>query len=499
MKALDYYRTQLDERSVLWFAILCAFFSYPVIAADILHRDDLWRVVSGQYAWAQHGRPMAELATKILTLSGSNIIDTAPFTQIAFALCLLLSFFVSKRYFQREFGVSLSLPLAILFLNPFFLGNILYQYDAIGMGVAISLTAIAFAMVAKFDALRFGYSAGILAIALAIYQPMPNLLSGLAAVQIAVSGIIQPDAAKLLRIVALRAAQFIAGSALYYGFIGLQLHGVSSRSSIVSFDLEGVGEACETAWNFITYVARFFHADSTVFLVLFGCFLGLGIVSAAISVWQTGSRVAALLGILLAAVVSILSLFGPLILVEDMLVTYRTIPSSFAPLALVAIFLTRTRIFWPIAAVPLFAAVILSFQTMTAYKSQRAYDAFVAGSVSADLNKAKKTQAQIFTFGSMPTAPHARFARHAHPLIHDLAEPAEHWKFEGLLIQHGLENTVMTWSPQRPELEQHFASIPCADLNTLVDSDRYKILETGQTLFIFLPNAPEFECLQPWS
>ncbi len=50
MKALDAYRSELEKRCILGFAVLCALFAYPVIAADIMHRDDVWRVVSGQYA-----------------------------------------------------------------------------------------------------------------------------------------------------------------------------------------------------------------------------------------------------------------------------------------------------------------------------------------------------------------------------------------------------------------------------------------------------------------
>jgi hypothetical protein len=61
------------------------------------------------------------------------------------------------------------------------------------------------------------------------------------------------------------------------------------------------------------------------------------------------------------------------------LVAYRIIPSSIAPLAVLAVFIVRLRLAWPAAALPLLIAVILSFQTMAAYKSQRTYDLFVSG------------------------------------------------------------------------------------------------------------------------
>jgi hypothetical protein len=79
-------------------------------------------------------------------------------------------------------------------------------------------------------------------------------------------------------------------------------------------------------------------------------------------------------------------------------------------------------------------------------------------------------------------------------MIHDLAAPAKQWIFEGLLIQHGLRNTVPLWSHQRPALEAHFRSLRCGEVSVLSTTDLFTILESDQTIYVFLPNAPEFPC-----
>jgi hypothetical protein len=497
MNGPEKYRIALEARSLTWFAILCALFTYPVIAADIMHRDDLWRVISGQYAWAQHGRPMADLVTQILSLSGSAIIDAAPFAQVVFGLCLFVSFVLTQRYFQRDYDQSLGLALGILFLNPFFLGNILYQFDALGMGLAIAVTTAAFVLVPRFQPFTFVCSIGAFAVVLALYQPTLNLLIGLCAVQLAASAVKGDALQALLRILAFRASQFIAGYVLYYVVIGLQLHDVSERSSIVSLDAEGARMALENAARFSSFVADFFKSDSPGFVAVFVIFGGLGVVSIAIATLKVNTGAGVLLGgALLALAVSVLSFFGPLVVIDDVLVAFRTIPSAFAPLSVFAVFLLQVRNLWFAALLPIFAAIVLSFQTMAVYKSQRAFDMFVAQSVASDMNAARMSTANLYTFGAVPTAPQAEHGRMQHRMIHDLADPAKHWILEGLLIQYGLVNTVPLWTRDRALLQARFAEYGCDRLQVIVQTDLYSIIEADGTAFVFLPNSPMFPCLQ---
>lgn len=495
MESLDNYRAKIEERPSLWFAWLCALFAYPVIAADILHRDDLWRISSGLYAWAQHGRPMADFATQILTLGGPNVTNVAPFSQIVFALCLLLAFAVTSTFLRREYGSPFALPPAVLFLNPFFLGNILYQYDSLGMGLAIALTAVAFVMVSRFEPLRFAYSVVIMAVVLALYQPILNLFIGLTALQISVITSRGPDLRAMLHALALRASQFVAGYVCYYIVIGLPLGSVSTRSETVSLNGEGFASVVETVGRFILFAWQFMQSKSPVFSVLMYSFVILGVVSFAVVIARSSRKLVTSLGILFALVISILSFFGPLMLIEDMPVVYRTVPSSAAPLAVLAVFLCTSRVFWPVVAAPLFVSVLLSFQTMAAYKSQRAFDAFVARQVASDLNSEQATDAAIFTFGAVPVAPHAMLAHQLHPMIRDLTEPAKHWIFESLLIQHGLTNTVALWSNQRPAVEKRFSEISCAEMRVLRTTDYYQILQVDGTIFVIMPDAAFAPCV----
>lgn len=158
MKSIDDFRDRINDRSLAWFAGLCLLFTYPVIAADILHRDDVWRAASGKYFWTVQGRPIADFLTQHLSLSGANVINSAPLSQITFGFCLFLSFWAATRFFERNYGEKFSLPLAVLFLNPFLLGNLLYQYDSLGMGIGIALTVAAFVVGSGFEVRKLAAS-----------------------------------------------------------------------------------------------------------------------------------------------------------------------------------------------------------------------------------------------------------------------------------------------------------------------------------------------------
>lgn len=494
MTRLDHYRAWVEKRSLLWFGVVCAVFAYPVISADILHRDDLWRISSGLYSWAPHGRPMADIATQVLTLSGTDIIDVAPFSQMVFAFCLVVGFAITTGFFRREYGEAFVLATSVLFLNPFFLGNILYQFDALGMGLAIALTAVAFAMMRRFEVLRLAYSVIILVIVLALYQPILNLLIGLCALQVAVMTVKGQSLRAMLQAVGLRATQFISAYAIYYIAIGIPLRGVSDRSETISPGVEGLLAMVETATAFVRFVVQFTQSESATFVFLLLLFFASAVLGFGNMLVGSAQRRLLIFGLLLALVLSILSFFGPLILVKDMLISYRTVPSSAAPLAILTVFIGASRLLWPAFCIPLFLSILLSFQTLAAYKSQRAHDTFVAQLVVSDLNNFRQMDATVFSIGAVSPAPSAKNSRQMHPMIRALADPAGGWIFERLLIQHGLTNAAALWSYQRDAVEARIRTSDCGDITLLKETDFYALFQLDGVLLVVLDGAENFPC-----
>ena len=209
---------------------------------------------------------------------------------------------------------------------------------------------------------------------------------------------------------------------------------------------------------------------------------------------RSSAKAVAALAFLLALFAAILSLFGPLIFVENILVSYRTMPSSIALVAVLATVLWKSRTFWPAAALPIFVSAVLSFQLMATYKAQRDFDEFVAGLVAAEVNTQRLSDHAIYTFGSVQRAPHAALGAELHPMIDDLTAPAQQWVLEGLLIEKGLRNTMPLWSHQRPALDARIAELACDDIQTKTATDRFEIREAGESLFVILSGAPSLPC-----
>lgn len=494
MNSIDDFRGRINDRSLAWFAGLCLLFTYPVIAADILHRDDVWRAASGKYFWTVQGRPIADFLTQHLGLSGANVINSAPFSQIIFGFCLFVSFWAATRFFERNYGEKFSLPLAVLFLNPFLLSNLLYQYDSLGMGVGIALTVAAFVVGSGFEVRKLAASVIILTIVAGIYQPLLNLVIGLCALQIAASAVTLGDLREALRIICLRATQYCAAAILYYVAIGLPLSAANGRSEIVSLDAQGFGTAYTTTEAFLAFAIRFFASGSPAFQFVFAAFALASLIALVLWMMRSRAKAVAAATFLLALFAAVLSLFGPLIFVENVLASYRTMPSSIAPVAVLAVALWKSRVLWPAAALPIFVAVVLSFQLMATYKAQRDFDEFVAGLIAAEVNTQRLSDHAIYTFGSVQRAPHAALGAELHPMIDDLTAPAQRWVFEGLLIEKGLRNTVPLWSHQRPALDARIADLACDDIQTKTATDRFEIREAGESLFVILSGAPSLPC-----
>lgn len=422
------------------------------------------------------------------------MINSAPFGQIIFGFSLFMSFWAATRFFEHNYGEKFSLPIAILFLNPFLLGNLLYQYDSLGMGIGIALTVVAFVVGAGFEARKLAVSVVILTIVPGIYQPLLNLVIGLCALQIAASAVTSGDLREAFRIICLRAAQYCAGAILYYLAIGLPLSAANGRSQIVSLDAQGIGAAYTSTETFLAFAVRFFASGSPAFQFVFAAFALASLIALVLWIMRSRAKAVAAVAFLLALFAAILSLFGPLIFVENVLVSYRKMPSSIAPVAVLAIVLWKARALWPAAAFPIFVAVVLSFQLMATYKAQRDYDEFVAGLVVAEVNTQQRSDQAVYTFGSVRRAPHAALGAELHPMIDDLTAPAQQWMFEGLLIQKGMRNTVPLWSHQRPALDTRIAELACDDIQALASTDLFEIRAAGENLFVILSGAPPLPC-----
>ena len=139
-----------QKKYFIYFCLVTLVFIYPIIHANIYFLDDIHRIESGYYHWSDLGRHLATFITSIVSLSGfeftdgGGLADIAPLSQLLSAVFLALSSFVFFNYLVKTTRKKAFWLSALVALNPFFLSNLLFRYDSLGMSLAFLLITLAF-------------------------------------------------------------------------------------------------------------------------------------------------------------------------------------------------------------------------------------------------------------------------------------------------------------------------------------------------------------------
>ena len=209
------------SQNQLWLVFLLALGVHvlPLVLADFLYLDDIWRSmlagkVNGQAdSWAAQGRVLVDWL--YAALGG---VAAAP---DLFPLPLLLSVVVVSKafasltasYFERPRLADVLVVLPLWF-NPFFLQNLSYQYDGPAMGLALAVCVWAITMgVAAFG--RWLGGSLLICVALSLYQPAINVFAILCCVEILHQANQRAEFRQLAKRLGLRLGQLAIGCLVY--------------------------------------------------------------------------------------------------------------------------------------------------------------------------------------------------------------------------------------------------------------------------------------------
>ncbi|MCK0751361.1 glucosyltransferase domain-containing protein [Chromohalobacter japonicus] len=118
--------------------------TYPIVAADRLYLDDIWRSMYGDPGWTSNARPLADVVMLALN-QGTRVVELAPLP-LWLGLAGIATMLVALRQAFVEFSDGHAwLAMALLVLQPFFLQNLSYQFDALPMALAVSCAGMALA------------------------------------------------------------------------------------------------------------------------------------------------------------------------------------------------------------------------------------------------------------------------------------------------------------------------------------------------------------------
>lgn len=232
MKWID---KELSSNEVgLFFLILSYLYIYPIVHADYAYIDDNWRSLLGaQGGWRNQGRVLIEWLYEVLSFGGS--------TTNLFPLPLLLSIYTLVVAMSRltvwyfpEPTVSSCLVVLPILCNPFFLGNLTYQYD--GPAMILGVVCVIYAVTCRVEntLLRSVVVALLLAVTFSLYQLIIALFIGLCVVEFYLGVKAKAAASEVLSLLAQRLGQLAMGGLIY--FLTAYQMAIDSRGGLYPFN-----------------------------------------------------------------------------------------------------------------------------------------------------------------------------------------------------------------------------------------------------------------------
>lgn len=168
-------KTELNKKQTFLFfcgsLLLCLL---PLILANVPYYDDNNRLLHGKAFWDVDGRPLTDIVIYLLNFNIGTIGNIYPLPLLLSVIILAgaLTYMAFKMSYRKN--MTFLLMLIPIVINPFFLQNLSYQFDVIGMSFGISAALIAY-FYNKKTTKDFIISSIFLAISFAFYQPCSNL------------------------------------------------------------------------------------------------------------------------------------------------------------------------------------------------------------------------------------------------------------------------------------------------------------------------------------
>lgn len=231
---------------------------FPILRADRYYSDDVTRAITGFYGWDANGRHLAMLVMRLLQFNLRHLVDISPLPQIgAIAVLAATSVLMARRYRIESpwLAALIAFPLGA---QPFFLENLSYRFDALGMSLALFTAWLPFMAAGTA---RKGWILGAIALfaSLCFYQPALTAFLIFTLMELVVGQAQQRPPRELIRTLAGRVAQCIVVMAAYQLLIAPTIEDWLKEHSAT---IRGMGELWvlkRNALDFYGYMAGAFN------------------------------------------------------------------------------------------------------------------------------------------------------------------------------------------------------------------------------------------------
>lgn len=431
MAGMDQSWPKLHSRHVWLLFPLSCLFALPIFLVNVPYMDDNARVLYG-YTWSRSGRIFSTFLMNTLGLRSRDVLDLAPLGQILGLLALscsgaLLAARLLRGRRMDDLSVCLcALPLAV---QPFFLENLSYKFDALPMLMAQSCAVLAALVPEGWSGRRlFATCAAFLFAVMCFYQPALNTFLALAVLLFVCDTCEGRDQAAW-RALGLRVAALGVTYGMYH-FVIIRhfVHGSYAGPHSGTMSLHDVLSGM--LWNNLqqarALLASLLHGGPGVVLGLFYALGAAFVWSGVLPALRRADRVAKLNALALVSVPFLLVLLVPgiVLILADTVIAPRIFMSFSACVILANLFFLQTavgqKLRW-LAVVPLLYFYVVSFDFGNAMQAQEQFEKEQVERLASMLDEAGfRPGDDLFLYGTEAEAPIVRNAITALPYLADV-------------------------------------------------------------------------------
>lgn len=155
------------------FAIAIAYI-FPILTTTVYYNDDIARVMSGHYGWLEDARPLTEIGYKILTFN-SILPDLFPLPLILSMVFISYVLTMLSNSASPDNRILFILCSVTVLLNPLFVSNLHFRYDAPFMVLSLGFALLPFCITKLNPFISFVASVCFLILSMSSYQSAINI------------------------------------------------------------------------------------------------------------------------------------------------------------------------------------------------------------------------------------------------------------------------------------------------------------------------------------
>lgn len=374
------------KETFLFYCVLFSLYLYPIMRNNIPFRDDHVRILRGN-DWDTLGRTFADYSMHILSFGSDTIINVSPLTY--FINIIMCSYVLTKFVFSSLVNQSLLnlLSISFIFLSPFYIQNLSYQYDNLTMSAGMCLAIVAFY---QSWATSKGMISSILLLCSAtfFFQPVTGVFLCLIMVNYFMHF---KDKNGLLKSLIKGGVIYITSLSIYYILFKyvFNLSG-TNRSHLLKISESGTGIK-ESLHMFFTFCEGLLYTPFSI-IVIFGLFLF--IVSLFVDIKESCFSVKDIIIKIILLPCILLSIWGPFLLLEETFARPRVFVVS--GVILMFIFMYNVKVLTMIQRINYGLILLMAwfcFSLMYKYanlnKEEFEYDRMLTEWISKDVNSNK--------------------------------------------------------------------------------------------------------------